>query len=106
MFLRAGEFINQEVINVWLATHAGLLESICEHTISKRVNGEDGAVATNTLPTIHCISPFLIPHSELGWHLAVRYQYDATSRNKSWVSRMHTLHQGQLLHRAARLFLR
>lgn len=37
MFLRADEFINQEILNVQLVTHAGPLKSICEHTIAKRV---------------------------------------------------------------------
>jgi len=37
MFLRAGEFINEEVLNVRLASQAGPRESICEYKIYKRV---------------------------------------------------------------------
>jgi len=36
MFLRAGEFINQEVLNVRLASQAGPRESICEHNLQTR----------------------------------------------------------------------
>jgi len=33
--------------------------------------------------TVH---PFAVPHGELGWHLEVRYQGDATSHNNNRIS--------------------
>ena len=49
--------------------------------------------------------PMLLPHDELSWHLAVRYQGDATSYNKnsfmSWFCCIQTLQQGQCVLTAA-----
>ena len=58
--------------------------------------------------------PLLFPHGELCWHLAVRYQGDATSHNSNRVScglfaafRLCIKANGySSLHRAVRLFLR
>jgi hypothetical protein len=57
--------------------------------------------------------PLLFSHGELGWHLAVRYQGDATSHNNNRTIcrnftglRLYIKSNGhQLLHSAARLFL-
>jgi hypothetical protein len=43
--------------------------------------GELEQIRASNLASLHF--PLLFPHGELGWHLAVRYQGDATSRNNN-----------------------
>ena len=46
--------------------------------------GELEQIRNTNLVSLHF--PLLFPHVELGWHLAVRYEGDATSYNNNRVS--------------------
>jgi hypothetical protein len=100
MFLRAGAFIRkQEVVTK-------PLEYICETIIVQSCKDLAAILLDNTMGDERDINlhqrdgglqrikdrypafdpprfTVLFPHSELGWHLAVRYQGDATSHNNN-----------------------
>jgi len=117
MFLRAGEFIsNREVLSLRLATHEATRidlrpkngpkwNEVAAILLDDNV-GAERDIILRQLQRISYTHPasdalyfrWLFPHGGLGWHLAVRYQGDATSHDSNRFScgefTAYILHQG------------
>jgi hypothetical protein len=108
MFLRAGEFIgNQEVLSLRLTIHEALGVDLWTHNrltcnevaavwldnigaerdiILHQRGGVLQGISDTHLACDPLHFPLLFPHGELGWHLTVGNQGDATNHNSNRIS--------------------